>query len=217
VHSPFRSESDVFRGAVLVLVGTVLAVAAGALIDPLAGGIVAGVLVGIAIGATLRAGRGSLPEDVEIASGRDGAYRILVVANQTLEGRELLAELRSRVAGHGPVEILVVTPSLPRSRLELIASDTDRARREASQRLVRSLDALRAGGFTASGSTGDEDPVVAARDALRRFGADEVVVSTHPPSSSRWLEQGVVQHLRAEVDLPVTHVVVEGKLAESAA
>ena len=50
---------------------------------------------------------------------------------------------------------------------------------------------------------------MAIEDALRTFPADEVIISTHPPDRSRWLERGVVQRARDDVELPVTHVVVD--------
>jgi hypothetical protein len=210
MHSPFRSESDVFRAVLLIGTGAAVAVGIGVLTDTTVGWVIAGVLVGLAIGLVLRAGRGSLPEDVEIAPRGGGVYRILVLANQTVEGAELMEEIGNRAAGRQAVELMVVAPSLPRSRLDLITSDTDGARAEAQERLERSLEALRAAGLVAAGTTGDEDPVQAARDALAGFGADELIVSTHPPSKSRWLERGVVEQLRSEVDLPLTHVVVGG-------
>lgn len=210
MHSPFRSESDVFRGVLLIAVGAALAVAVGVLTDAAVGGIVAAGLLGLAIGATLRAGRGSLPAEAKIAPRDRDRYRMLVLANQTVEGEELLGEIRNRAAGRAAVELLVVVPALTRSRLESLTSDIDAARREAGERLERSLEALRAAGLDARGSVGDEDPVQAARDALGEFGADEVIVSTHPPSRSPWLERGVVEQLRGELQLPLTHVVVHG-------
>jgi hypothetical protein len=45
-------------------------------------------------------------------------------------------------------------------------------------------------------------------DALRRFDADEVVISTHPPDRSKWFERDVVEKARREIAQPVTHVVV---------
>jgi hypothetical protein len=36
-----------------------------------------------------------------------------------------------------------------------------------------------------------------------------VIVSTHPPDRSRWLESGLVERLRDELDIPVHHVVVD--------
>ena len=46
-------------------------------------------------------------------------------------------------------------------------------------------------------------------DALRVFGADEIVLSTHPEGRSHWLERGVVDSVRERFDVPVTHVVVD--------
>jgi hypothetical protein len=195
---------------VLVCIGAAVAIAIGAITDAAVGGVAAAALVGLAIGLLLRAGRGSLPEEVALDRPGDDTYRILVVANQTVGGSELLEEIRNRARGRETVELLVVAPALTRSRLEQIASDTDRARAEASERLGRSLEALRDADLEAHGSIGDENPVVAAVDALRTFGADEVIVSTHPPEQSRWLERGVVQDLRRQVELPVSHVIVVG-------
>ena len=64
-------------------------------------------------------------------------------------------------------------------------------------------------GFEADGDIGDDDPVQAMEDALRRFPADEVIISTHPAGRSNWLEHGVVNRAQDRFDLPVTHVVVD--------
>jgi hypothetical protein len=207
MHSPFRSESDVFKGALLVLSGIAAAVIIGALTDASWGGIAAGILIGIAIGLTIRAGRGSLPDRLEPArSPGDGAHRVLVLANQTVEGEALMAEVKARSGAHERLEVLVVSPSVPSSRLKLIASDTDAARHEAQERLERSLAALGGAGISARGVRGDEDPVQAAADALHDFPADEIIVSTLPPGASRWIERDVVGALRERVDVPVAHV-----------
>ena len=36
-----------------------------------------------------------------------------------------------------------------------------------------------------------------------------MIISTHPPERSHWLEAGVVERAREELDIPVTHVVVD--------
>ena len=71
MHSPIRSESDVFRWLLAIGLGAALAVAIGAITDAAVGRVDAGCCVGIAIGLLLRAGRGSLPDRVEIASHRE--------------------------------------------------------------------------------------------------------------------------------------------------
>ena len=133
-------------------------------------------------------------------------HRILVVANETCAGRALLDELRGRVRPGS--EVLVVAPAL-NSRLRHIFADTDGAYAEAEERLAESVAALRAVGIGAAGAVGDSDPVQAIEDALVEFPATEIVVSTHPPERSNWLEKRVVERATERFDLPITHVVVD--------
>jgi hypothetical protein len=102
----------------------------------------------------------------------------------------------------------VVSPAL-NSKLRHWTSDEDGARDAAQARLDRSLARLTDIGLEASGEVGDADPVQAVEDALRTFGADEIVLSTHPEGRSHWLERGVVDSVRHRFDVPVTHVVVD--------
>ena len=132
--------------------------------------------------------------------------RILVVANETVAGAELLDLLRGRASGGG--EVLVVAPAL-NSRLRYLFADIDKAREEAEHRLARSIGTLRASGVEARGAVGDSNPVQAIEDALAEFPADEIVISTHPPERSNWLEKKTVERARERFDLPITHVVVD--------
>jgi hypothetical protein len=61
----------------------------------------------------------------------------------------------------------------------------------------------------ARGEVGDGDPLQAMEDALRTFGADEIIISTHPEGRSHWLERGVVEKARQRFAVPITHVVVD--------
>jgi hypothetical protein len=133
--------------------------------------------------------------------------RILVVANETVAGRELLEHLHARADGPD-TEILVVAPAL-NSRLRHLFADVDRAREEAEVRLKGSIESLRAEGITARGAVGDSDPVRAMEDALFEFEADEIVISTHPPDRSNWLEKKTVERARAQFSQPITHIVVD--------
>jgi hypothetical protein len=135
-----------------------------------------------------------------------GDHRILVVANETCAGRALLEELRGRV-GPGS-EVLVVAPAL-NSRLRHIFADIDQAYAAAEERLAESIEALRAAGIVAAGAVGDSDPVQAIEDALVEFDASEIIISTHPPERSNWLEKRVVERASERIDLPITHVVVD--------
>ena len=105
-------------------------------------------------------------------------------------------------------DVLLVCPAL-NSKLRTWTSDEDGARSAAQARLDASLARLSELGVQARGEIGDGDPLQAVEDALREFPADEIVVSTHPPGRSNWLELGVVENARLRFDVPVTHVVVD--------
>jgi hypothetical protein len=103
---------------------------------------------------------------------------------------------------------LVVSPAL-NTPLKHWVSDDDQARDDAQERLVRSLTRLKEVGIEARGEIGDGEPLQAIEDALRTFGADEIIISTHPEGRSNWLEKGVVSGARARFAVPITHVVVD--------
>lgn len=185
------------------------------LTHPVFGVVWAAALVGFGAGFAYRNSRGSLSRSVELTRGGDGKHRLLVVANETVEGEALLEEIRGRCRSRS-CEILVVTPALVGTRASHWASDIDEGIELARQRMELSLIAIDALGLKAKGEIGDSDPNVAIEDALRVFPADEIVISTHPPHRSRWLESGVVERARSEIDLPITHVVVDLAAAHSA-
>lgn len=134
--------------------------------------------------------------------------RILVIANETCAARGVVDEVRYR-AGEG-AEVVVVAPALAKSRLEhWLASDSERRRSEAGTRLEDSVRAFEAAGMNARGTLGDADPLQALDDALRVFDPDEIVISTHPPARSNWLERQVVRKARERYAVPITHVVVD--------
>ncbi len=141
------------------------------------------------------------------AASPPGEHRILVVANETVGGLELLREIRERSAG-SRARVLVVCPAL-NSPIRHWASDEDGARTTASSRLDASLESMRGAGLDAAGEIGDGDPIQAIEDAMRTFRPDELIVSTHPPGRSHWLERDVVEKARARFAVPLTHVVVD--------
>lgn len=135
--------------------------------------------------------------------------RILVIANETCAGAAVCDEVRYR-AGHGPAEVLVVAPALAGSRMgHWLSANVHGAREAASARLEASVAALTSVGLEATGQLGDADPIQALDDAFRVFAPDEVVISTHPPARSNWLERQVVQRARERYQVPVTHIVVD--------
>lgn len=171
-----------------------------------------GVFIGLAVGVAAALFLTSEPKAKEPAIWERGETRgerkrVLVVANETVAGKALLDEIVYRTR-RTDAEVLVVAPALP-GHVRYWTSDVDGARAAAQQRLDASLAALAAAGISARGEVGEADPLQAIEDALRTFGADEIIVSTHPPGRSNWLERDVVARARELVDVPITHVVVD--------
>jgi hypothetical protein len=147
------------------------------------------------------------PKTAPRRRGAPGEKRILVIANETVGGQALREQIRQRSEGY-KAHVLVVTPAL-NSPIRHFTSDVDAAREQARERQEASLARLRSAGIEARGEVGDEDPLQAIEDALRTFGADEVIISTHPEGRSHWLERGVVTGARERFEVPITHVVVD--------
>jgi GABA permease len=222
MRNPVRSEADAFHivfGSAAVIGA---AVAVSAMATPIAG---IALLVGAVAGACIwelatedpdrrRPLREAAAEGRRLAAPQ-GRRRVLVVANRTLRGPALRAELARRAADGA--ELRFVAPILA-SRVHYIASDIDGELRDARERLDEALAWARAEGLRASGTVGDPNVALGAiEDELRLSGADEVIVSTHPPGQSNWLETGIVERLREELDIPVTHLVVPHEQAAAAA
>ena len=208
MRNPIRSEADAFR-FVLLTIGYFALIVIGSVIN---------VWLGVAVFVVLSAGvlwwfvvrRGEAPAPVRQAPAASPPeqHRVLVVANETVGGSQLLDTIRERIAGRSHARVLVVCPAL-NSPLRHWASDEDDAREKAQERLDASLKTMQGAGIQASGEIGDGDPIQAIEDALRTFQPDELVVSTHPVGKSHWLERGVVDKARERFALPVTHVVVD--------
>jgi nucleotide-binding universal stress UspA family protein len=206
--NPFRSEAEAYR-FLLLTVGYFAAIAIAALaIDKWAGlavfgGLTLAGLVYVARGRRLEPPRQQVPS----RQGKENERRILVIANETVGGGPLREEIRRRSEGYDE-QVFVVTPAL-NSPLRHWASDEDNARAQAQKRLNASLTRLREVGIDAKGEVGDGEPLQAMEDALRLFGADEIIISTHPEGRSHWLERGIVKAARERFAVPITHVVVD--------
>ena len=207
MRNPLRTEAEAFSFVLVVA----LLFAAVALAGARWGGEVAlAVLLALGLGVAAGIYMKSEPKVREPAIWERRAgerKRILVVANETVTGSALRDEIVRR-AGPERAEVFVVAPAL-NTRLRHWTSDEDRARGEAQARLDASLAALEQVGISAQGAVGDDDPLQAMEDALRSVGADEIIVSTHPPGRSNWLERDLVSRAREIYECPITHVVVD--------
>jgi len=207
VINPLRSEAEAFR----FLIASIAYF--GAIVIAT---VVGGEWVGLGIFVVLTAAalawwwRARRDEQVPRTAARphaEGEHRILVIANETVGGHVLRSAILAKSLDVRE-EVLVVTPAL-NSPLRHWVSDDDGARAAAQERLDESLAKLSEAGVEARGEVGDGDPLQAMEDALRTFGADEIIISTHPEGRSNWLERGVVEKARERFSVPITHVVVD--------
>jgi universal stress protein family protein len=139
------------------------------------------------------------------------AHRILVVANETVGGRELIDAVKKHAEEaherHEPFAVFVVCPqNQPKSGYVIY---DESVRSAAENRLQTTLAQLREIGVEATGEVLDPDPFAATIDAMDSFGADQIIVSTHPETRSGWLRKALVDRLKEETGLPVEHVVVD--------
>ncbi len=132
---------------------------------------------------------------------------ILVVANRTLGGGKLLDAVRAHAAAPGGARFRLVVPqSKPTAGLVIY----DEAVREAAQvRVDLALEIVRAEGIEASGEVGDGDPFLATMDAVAERRPDEIIISTHPATSSGWLRRDLIERVQNASGLPVEHIVVD--------
>ena len=212
MRTPIRSEREAFRLVFASAAVIGVSVLIGWLTKPLVGVAVFAIAAVLAAVAYVRADnpdRRTVLSDAAHEShphgARAGTRHVLVVANEALAGDELRAKL-TRVGGER-VELDVLAPLLT-SHLHYAVSDIDSELAEARTRLDRSLAWAHEYGLVARGKVGDPSPTTALEDELRDFGADEVIVVTHPRERETWQEQGELERLRRELDVPVTHVMI---------
>ncbi len=132
--------------------------------------------------------------------------RILVIADRTCPCEPLRDEILSRATGDHAAKVLIVAPAL-NTRIRHLFDDSDAAVAAAMERLTDTVEVLTRAGIDASGGVGDADPLQAVKDALYEFSADEILISTHPPGDSNWLERRLVDRTREHFHGPVTHIV----------
>jgi hypothetical protein len=128
---------------------------------------------------------------------------ILVVANETLGGREILAAIRERAADDVRF-VLCVPQNKPRAGLVIY----DDAVFDAAQvRVDLVLEVIRDMGVRAIGEVGDPDPYTATLDAVGEYAPQEIIISTYPATRSGWLRRDLIERVRDATGLEVTHIV----------
>lgn len=124
-------------------------------------------------------------------------FSVLVVANVTAGSDELLAALTDR-AGRDPTAFTLLVPP---------TSGGKESREAAESQLATALERFHSAGLEAEGRIGDVDPVAAVSDTWDPRRWDEIVVSTLPTGTSRWLQVDLPHRVERMTGVPVEHVV----------
>ena len=183
MRNPLRSEAEAYRLLWVVVVGAAVIIGA-AFIDK---------WLGVAVAVVAFAGLfwwlkhepvpGAADPPKPVTSGTPpGKHRILVVAPPGT----------STVTVPVGAEVLVVVPALAPTRESLTGAVDDR-RHDAEETAA----ALGSGLPHARVEVGADDPALAVEDALRIFGADEVLVAG---------DDGMLDAIRERVALPVSRL-----------
>jgi hypothetical protein len=133
-----------------------------------------------------------------------GQTRLLIATGEVAANVDELPPL-IRTLIQSASEIRVMTPILV-SRVRWLASDTDRARYEADERLgvvLGHIESLAPEAETRV-QLGDETPLTAFDDAIRSFRPDHILIALRSADHDAWQERGLIDALRSAFHTPMT-------------
>ena len=126
------------------------------------------------------------------------AAHVIVLANRTAAAPELISELLAR-SERGPIAVTLVMPA---------SGPGSAARAAAAERLQTALDAWREAGIErCDGVVSDPIPLEALSEVWDPMRHDEVIVSTLPGQSSKWLRGDLPHAVARFTGVSVLHVV----------
>src|SRR2546423_2113224 len=181
MRNPLRSEAEAYRFLGVVTAGAAVTIGAAYINTWL--GVAVAVLAFGALGWWLMQEPvpGAAESPPVVTSGTPpGTHRVLVVAPPGTEA----------VTVPDGAEVLVVVPALASKREALTGAVDDR--RHDAEATAAALESRLPG---ARAEVGADDPALAVEDALRVFGADEVLVAG---------DDGMLEAIRERVALPVS-------------
>ena len=129
---------------------------------------------------------------------------VLVVANETIGGRELIDSLEKRASG-SPHRFTVIAPK---------GGKDPEAAAKTQERLDEALKELRQAGLDVVGQVLPDDPYTSIMNAQQFHSADEIVISTFPGATSNWLRGDLINRVRRGTGKPVEHFVMEPAQAQ---
>jgi hypothetical protein len=127
--------------------------------------------------------------------------KVLVITSEPINAGHLREAIGSEATDDA--EVLVIAPALHKSALRFWLSDADDAISRAQEVQQESVDQLSDGGVTATGDTGESEPMAAIADSLEAFPADRVVLFMHSESEQSYRESLTAAEITERFGLPV--------------
>jgi hypothetical protein len=135
-----------------------------------------------------------IPVRIEDDAIRWDVTHTLVVATQTVAAGDLIAHLK-RKAAERPHRYTIISP--PSGQL---------TRDEVCERLARTLAELYRSDIDATGQPMSPAPQAAVQNAIEHYRVDEILISTLAGEQSKWLQERLIDQVKAMTDKPVEHV-----------
>src|SRR5215217_4187736 len=141
-----------------------------------------------------------VPVRVDDDAVRWDVVHTLVVGTQTIASPDLIERLKSRAA-EKPHRYTIICPR-----------SGDLEREQVVDRLARTLAELYRSEIDATGQPMSPEPFAAIQNGIEHYRIDEILISTFAGQRSRWLEEGLIDRVRAITDKPVEHFEASGEV-----
>jgi hypothetical protein len=135
-----------------------------------------------------------IPVRIEDDAIRWDVVHTLVVATRTVASGDLISHLKAEAAEKSHRYTIICPPS------------GELTREEICERLARTLAELYRSDIDATGQPMSPAPLTAVKNAIEHYRIDEILISTLAGEHSKWLEEGLIDAVRALTGKPVEHV-----------
>jgi hypothetical protein len=133
--------------------------------------------------------------------------KLLVIASEPITADHLREVIGSDATDDA--EVMVIAPALHKSALRFWLSDADAAIARAQSVQEDSVAQLETEGITATGDTGESEPLAAIADTLKGFPADRIALFIHPATDQSYRESITADEITERFGLPVTVSEIE--------
>ncbi len=146
---------------------------------------------------------------MKVGTMSEASSRILIIANKTLGGAEMLDRIGELDQPSGSNSFYLLVPATPVGESPWEGQDFRRQSgvEEAGERLKQTLELISERGVQVNGEVGEADPVDAVRVLLDRgLSFDRILLSTFTSGFSRWLRLDVPHRLGRITSVDVEHI-----------